>query len=43
MCYDKANRTPVISFNIGSTSTDVSHYTGSLDYVFKSKTTSIIV
>lgn len=42
-CYDKKGGVPVIGFDMGGTSTDVSRYSGSLEHIFESNTAGIIV
>ncbi|KAJ6437457.1 5-oxoprolinase [Purpureocillium lavendulum] len=40
-CFDPADETPVIGFDMGGTSTDVSRYSGKHDHVFESETAEI--
>ncbi|KAF2008608.1 hydantoinase [Aaosphaeria arxii CBS 175.79] len=40
-CYDKENKIPVIGFDMGGTSTDVSRYDGDLQHVFETTTAGI--
>lgn len=42
-CYDPENPVPVIGFDMGGTSTDVSRYAGTLEHVFESTTAGISV
>ncbi|KAG7913658.1 hypothetical protein KL934_005201 [Ogataea polymorpha] len=42
-CYDPAEGTPIVGFDMGGTSTDVSRYDGSYEYVFHSITAGIHV
>ncbi|KAH7140192.1 hydantoinase B/oxoprolinase [Dactylonectria estremocensis] len=42
-CYDEKDGTPVIGFDMGGTSTDVSRYTGELEQVFETTTAGVIV
>ncbi|KPM41857.1 Uncharacterized protein C11D3.15 [Neonectria ditissima] len=42
-CYDEQDGTPVIGFDMGGTSTDVSRYTGELEQVFETTTAGVIV
>lgn len=42
-CYDEKDGTPVIGFDMGGTSTDVSRYTGQLEQVFETTTAGVIV
>ena len=42
-CYDTDRRKPVIGFDMGGTSTDVSRYAGSLEHTFESITAGIII
>ncbi|KAK2599055.1 hypothetical protein QQS21_005461 [Conoideocrella luteorostrata] len=42
-CFDKVHGTPVIGFDMGGTSTDVSRYDGQLDHVFETTTAGISV
>jgi 5-oxoprolinase (ATP-hydrolysing) len=41
--YDPATRTPVVGFDMGGTSTDVSRYAGSFDHVTESVTAGVII
>ncbi|KAK7747582.1 hypothetical protein SLS62_009081 [Diatrype stigma] len=41
--YDEQNRTPVIGFDMGGTSTDVSRYAGKLEQVFETTTAGVTV
>jgi 5-oxoprolinase (ATP-hydrolysing) len=41
--YDSATRTPVVGFDMGGTSTDVSRYAGSFDHVTESVTAGVII
>ncbi|KAL1882915.1 hypothetical protein Daus18300_000553 [Diaporthe australafricana] len=40
-CYDAAEGTPVLGFDMGGTSTDVSRYGGALEHVFESTTAEV--
>ncbi|KAL3459102.1 5-oxoprolinase [Aspergillus heterothallicus] len=40
-CFDPENGTPVIGFDMGGTSTDVSRYSGSLQHVFETETAEV--
>lgn len=40
-CYDAAEGTPVLGFDMGGTSTDVSRYGGALEHVFESNTAEV--
>ncbi|KAJ9133754.1 5-oxoprolinase (Hydantoinase B/oxoprolinase) [Pleurostoma richardsiae] len=42
-CYDEQDKTPVIGFDMGGTSTDVSRYTGELEQVFETTTAGVTV
>lgn len=42
-CYDPEKPKPVIGFDMGGTSTDVSRYAGSLEHVFESTTAGISI
>lgn len=42
-CYDPEDPVPVIGFDMGGTSTDVSRYAGALEHVFESTTAGISV
>ncbi|KAJ3950419.1 uncharacterized protein N0V96_001564 [Colletotrichum fioriniae] len=42
-CYDDADKTPVIGFDMGGTSTDVSRYAGELEQVFETTTAGVMV
>ncbi|KAK5064779.1 hypothetical protein LTR84_000613 [Exophiala bonariae] len=42
-CYDVDDGTPVIGFDMGGTSTDVSRYGGSLEYVFESTLAEVTI
>lgn len=42
-CYDQAGKTPVIGFDMGGTSTDVSRYDGELDHIFETTTAGIAI
>ena len=42
-CYDAEEGTPAIGFDMGGTSTDVSRYGGSLEYVFESTVAEITI
>lgn len=42
-CYDPKEATPVIGFDMGGTSTDVSRYGGSLEYVFESTVAEVTI
>ncbi|KAK7428185.1 hypothetical protein QQZ08_005251 [Neonectria magnoliae] len=42
-CYDPERRKPVIGFDMGGTSTDVSRYAGSLEHTFESITAGITI
>lgn len=40
-CYDPDNQTPIIGFDMGGTSTDVSRYAGDFEFSFESTTAGI--
>lgn len=42
-CYDPAEATPVLGFDMGGTSTDVSRYGGTLEHVFESTTAEVSI
>ncbi|POR31119.1 Hydantoinase [Tolypocladium paradoxum] len=42
-CYDEEEKTPVIGFDMGGTSTDVSRYDGQLDHIFETTTAGISI
>ncbi len=42
-CYDPAEGTPVLGFDMGGTSTDVSRYGGRLEHVFESTTAEVSI
>ncbi|KAF4126659.1 Hydantoinase B/oxoprolinase [Geosmithia morbida] len=42
-CYDQASKTPVIGFDMGGTSTDVSRFDGQLDHIFETTTAGISI
>ncbi|CAI7580338.1 unnamed protein product [Penicillium palitans] len=42
-CFDAEERTPVIGFDMGGTSTDVSRYDGELDHIFETTTAGIAI
>jgi 5-oxoprolinase (ATP-hydrolysing) len=42
-CYDRERRKPVIGFDMGGTSTDVSRYAGTLEHTFESITAGITI
>ena len=42
-CYDSERRKPVIGFDMGGTSTDVSRYAGTLEHTFASITAGITI
>lgn len=42
-CYDRAEGTPVLGFDMGGTSTDVSRYGGTLEHVFESTTAEVSI
>lgn len=42
-CYDPTNKVPVIGFDMGGTSTDVSRYDGQLDHIFETTTAGISI
>lgn len=42
-CFDTETRTPVIGFDMGGTSTDVSRYDGKLDHIFETTTAGITI
>ncbi|CAM1507963.1 Fc.00g048110.m01.CDS01 [Cosmosporella sp. VM-42] len=42
-CYDVERRKPIIGFDMGGTSTDVSRYAGSLEHTFESITAGITI
>lgn len=41
--YDEASKTPVVGFDMGGTSTDVSRYGGHLEHVFESVTAGVTI
>ncbi|OJJ33639.1 hypothetical protein ASPWEDRAFT_60279 [Aspergillus wentii DTO 134E9] len=42
-CYDESNKVPLIGFDMGGTSTDVSRYDGDLDHIFETTTAGISI
>jgi 5-oxoprolinase (ATP-hydrolysing) len=42
-CYDPERKMPVIGFDMGGTSTDVSRYAGNLEHTFESITAGITI
>ncbi|KAK1999727.1 hydantoinase B/oxoprolinase [Colletotrichum falcatum] len=42
-CFDEKDKTPVIGFDMGGTSTDVSRYAGELEQVFETTTAGVMV
>lgn len=42
-CYDTERKKPVIGFDMGGTSTDVSRFAGALEHTFESITAGIII
>ena len=42
-CWDAKNGTPVLGFNMGGTSTDVSRYGGTFEHVFESTTAEVTI
>ncbi|KZF20095.1 putative 5-oxoprolinase [Xylona heveae TC161] len=42
-CYDEAEGTPVLGFDMGGTSTDVSRYGGVFEHVFESTTAEVTI
>ncbi|KAL4805926.1 5-oxoprolinase [Aspergillus unguis] len=42
-CYDAASKTPVVGFDMGGTSTDVSRYGGHFEHVFESTTAGVTI
>ncbi|KAK2047661.1 hydantoinase B/oxoprolinase [Colletotrichum somersetense] len=42
-CFDETDKTPVIGFDMGGTSTDVSRYAGELEQVFETTTAGVMV
>lgn len=42
-CFDAEEKTPVIGFDMGGTSTDVSRYDGELDHIFETTTAGIAI
>ncbi|KAE8146980.1 Hydantoinase B/oxoprolinase-domain-containing protein [Aspergillus avenaceus] len=42
-CYDQSSRTPVVGFDMGGTSTDVSRYGGHLEHIFESSTAGVTI
>ncbi|PYH93099.1 5-oxoprolinase [Aspergillus ellipticus CBS 707.79] len=42
-CYDEVNKVPLIGFDMGGTSTDVSRYDGALDHIFETTTAGISI
>ncbi|KAI2882722.1 hypothetical protein CBS63078_6372 [Aspergillus niger] len=40
-CYDEVSKAPLIGFDMGGTSTDVSRYDGTLDHIFETTTAGI--
>ncbi|KAJ5616117.1 hypothetical protein N7537_001231 [Penicillium hordei] len=42
-CFDADEQTPVIGFDMGGTSTDVSRYDGELDHIFETTTAGIAI
>ena len=41
--FDSTKRTPVIGFDMGGTSTDVSRYSGHLEHVFETVTAGVAI
>ncbi|KAJ3104895.1 hypothetical protein HDU97_008753 [Phlyctochytrium planicorne] len=41
--YDKSERIPIIGFDMGGTSTDVSRYAGHYDHLYESSTAGVII
>lgn len=41
--YDKHNKVPIVGFDMGGTSTDVSRYGGQLEHVFESVTAGVTI
>ncbi|KAK4705080.1 5-oxoprolinase (ATP-hydrolyzing), partial [Phenoliferia sp. Uapishka_3] len=42
-CYDEEDGTPVIGFDMGGTSTDVSRYAGTLEHIFEAVTAGVTI
>jgi 5-oxoprolinase (ATP-hydrolysing) len=42
-CYDKTSKVPVIGFDMGGTSTDVSRFAGNLEHIFENNTAGVCV
>jgi 5-oxoprolinase (ATP-hydrolysing) len=42
-CWDKKDKTPVLGFDMGGTSTDVSRFDGSYEHVFESTTAEVTI
>lgn len=42
-CYDASEGSPVLGFDMGGTSTDVSRYNGSLEHIFESTTAEVTI
>jgi 5-oxoprolinase (ATP-hydrolysing) len=42
-CFDVETRIPVIGFDMGGTSTDVSRYGGELEHVFETQTAGVTI
>lgn len=42
-CYDETDKTPLIGFDMGGTSTDVSRFAGELEHVFETTTAGVII
>ncbi|PWN18021.1 hypothetical protein BCV69DRAFT_285620 [Microstroma glucosiphilum] len=42
-CYDKEDPRPVVGFDMGGTSTDVSRYDGTLEHILETKTAGVII
>ncbi|KKY27756.1 putative 5-oxoprolinase (atp-hydrolysing) [Diplodia seriata] len=42
-CYDDTDKTPLIGFDMGGTSTDVSRFAGELEHVFETTTAGVVI
>jgi len=42
-CFDEYNGTPVIGFDMGGTSTDVSRFDGQFEHTYESRTAGITI
>ncbi|SCV57831.1 related to P. aeruginosa hyuA and hyuB [Fusarium fujikuroi] len=42
-CYHKSDKTPVLGFDMGGTSTDIARYAGSLEHIFESTIAEVTI